>query len=651
MHSFPHLFSPFALKGLEIKNRIFSTGHDTYLPENGLPTEPYIAYQRARARGGAGLIIVQVVGVHETARYTADLIMGTTDDCIPYFRNLVDAVHAYDTRIFVQLFHPGREVLGRPEGVAQAAYAPSVSPSERFRTIPRALSRSEIEEIIAGYGSAARRMAEAGADGVEIVASHGYLPAQFLNPRVNRRTDDYGAATPDDRLRFMRETIAAIRREVPSGFITGLRYSGDELDQDGLNEDDSLAVVRALKDELDYFNVIAGTSAAARGATHIVPSMSVGHGYLAPYAAKVKQSLGKPVLVAGRINQPQEAERIIAQGSADLCGMTRALICDPEMPNKARLGRVDDVRACIGCNQACIGHFQLGLAISCIQHPETGRELVYDSVTPAKVKRRVMVVGGGPGGMKAAAAAAERGHRVTLHEREGRLGGQALLAQLLPRRAEFGGIVTNLAREVELAGVEVRLRSSVTRETLREARPDAIILATGSRLQRPPLEAGEGSDIVFAADVLAGTAETGKRVVIYDWLADWIGVGVAEKLAGEGAHVRLAVNGFTPASSIQNYVRDEYAARLFRLGVEVLPYMRLYGADGDTAYFLHTAAQEPVVLEGVDTIVLATPNAPEDALAADIRALGIPVTLIGDCLAPRTCEEAVYEGLKAAASL
>ena len=651
MPSFPHLFSPFALKGLEIRNRIFSTGHDTYLPEQGLPTESYIAYQRARAKGGAGLVIVQVVGVHETARYTADLMMGTSDDCIPHFRKLVEAVHAHGTRIFIQLFHPGREVLGRPEGVAQAAYAPSVSPSERFRTIPRELTREEIMAIIAGYGATARRMAEAGADGVEIVASHGYLPAQFMNPRVNRRSDDYGGGSLDTRLRFVRETIAAIRREVPADFITGMRFSGDELDQDGLGEDDSLALVRALKDDLDYFNVIAGTSAAARGATHIVPSMSVAHGYLAPYAAKVKQALGKPVLVAGRINQPQEAERIIAGGSADLCGMTRALICDPEMPSKAHAGKADDIRACIGCNQACIGHFQLGLAISCIQHPETGRELLYGAVPRAIRPRRVLVIGGGPGGMKAAAAAAERGHDVTLYERSQRLGGQALLAQLLPRRAEFGGIVTNLTREVERAGAKVVTGTAVTPQLIARAAPEAVILATGSRLQRPPLEASDDVNIVFAADVLAGTARTGKRVVIYDWLADWIGAGVAEKLAGEGAHVRLAVNGFVPAANIQNYVRDEYVARLFRLGVEVLPYMRLHGCDGDTAYFLHTAAQEPVILDGVDTIVLATPNHPEDGLAAGIRALGVPLTLIGDCLAPRTCEEAVYEGLKAAAAL
>ena len=512
------------------------------------------------------------------------------------------------------------------------------------------MSRSLIGEIIEGYGAAARRIAEAGADGVEIVGSHGYLPAQFLNPNVNLRDDEYGGSL-ENRLRFVREAIAAIRRQVPEGFIVGLRFSGDEKDPDGLDESQTLAAGRALAPELDYLNVIAGTSAAPGAAVHIVPPMSIEHGYVAPFAQTLKQATGRPVFVAGRINQPQIAEQILSQGAADMCGMTRAMICDPEMPNKARIGRADDIRACIGCNQACIGHFQLGLPISCIQHPETGRELVYDRIVPAARRKSVMVVGGGPAGMKAAAVAAARGHAVTLHEKSGRLGGQALLAQLLPRRAEFGGIATNLEREMELAGVTVRRRSEVTPDVVREEAPDALIVACGSEIRTPPIEAGEGVSVVHAADILAGRASTGARVVVYDWLADWVGSGIAEKLAGEGAHVRLAVNGFCAMANIQNYVRDDAIARLHRLGVEVLPFMRLYGCEGGTAYFLHTTAQEPVVLEDVDTVVLACPNAPVDPLSEALRGEVPEIHVIGDALSARTAEEAVYEGLKAAWSL
>jgi len=642
---FPNLFSPFTLKTTEIRNRIFSTGHDTYLPEGGLPSDALIAYQRARARGGAGLIVIQVVGVHETSRYTEALLMGTSDDCIPHFARLIEAIHAEGAKVFIQLFHPGRELLGRPDGVIQPAFAPSHSPSERFKVIPREMSTGLIGEILDGYGQAARRMAEAGADGVEIVASHGYLPAQFMNPRVNRRADQYGGSL-ENRLRFTREAVSAIRAQVPDQFIVGLRMSGDEHDEDGLVEDESVAIARALAPDLDYLNVIAGTSATASGAAHIVPSMANDHAYVAPFAQKVKQTTGKPVFVAGRINQPQIAEEVLASGAADMCGMTRAMIADPEMANKARAGRTDDIRACIGCNQACIGHFQLGLSISCIQHPETGRELQFENKPRAAKPLKVMVVGGGPAGLKAAAVAAARGHTVHLHEREAQTGGQARLAQLLPKRAEFGGIVTNLTAEAERHGAVIHRRSEVTREMLTAERPDAVILATGSKPHMPPLE-GEAAQIVHAADILAGRATTGARVVVYDWMGDWLGSGIAEKLAGEGANVRLAVNHHCASASIQTYVRFEQVARLHRLGVEVQPWLRLYGADGRTAYFIHTPSREAVVMEDVDTIVLNTPNLQEDGLVTVLEELGIPHHLAGDALSPRTAEEAVYEGLLA----
>jgi 2,4-dienoyl-CoA reductase-like NADH-dependent reductase (Old Yellow Enzyme family)/thioredoxin reductase len=648
---FPELFKPITIGKVEIKNRVLSTGHDTSMPTDGTVNEALIAYHEARARGGAGLIVTQVTGVHESARYTSHILMGVGDGFIPGYRRLVEAVHAHGCRVFGQLFHPGREIMETQDGTAPVAYAPSVSPSERFHVIPREMPRGMIRDIVEGYGQTARRMKAAGADGVEIVASHGYLPSQFLNPKVNRRADDYGGSL-EGRLRFFKEVIAAVRREAGPDLAVGLRISGDEKDHEGLTEDLVLEAIVALQGDLDYVSVIAGTSASTGGAIHIVPPMTIDNAYVAPFAAAVKGAVSIPVMVAGRINQPQEAEAVVASGQADMCGMTRALICDPEMPAKALGGRADDIRACIACNQACIGHFHKGYPISCIQHPETGRELAYGRLVPAGVGKKVMVVGGGPGGMKAASVAARRGHEVTLYEASSRLGGQALLAQLLPGRAEFGGIVTNLAREVELAGVTVNTGTSVDRALVERERPDAVVVATGGKPRWPhTLETDDEAHVVDAWQVLRNEANVGASVVVADWRSDWVGVGIAELLAAAGCRVRLAVNGLHAAELLPFYVRDMAAGRLYKLGVEVITYARLYGSDADTVYLQHTAGGEPIILENVDTLVLAQGQEPEATLLSELDGYEGEVMAIGDCVTARTAEEAVLEGLKAAWAL
>lgn len=306
---FPHLFSPLTIRGRTLRNRIFSTGHDTKMPENLGVSDQLVAYHLARARGGAGLIVLQVSGVHHTAMYTHHMLMATDDACIPGYRRLAEALHAEDTRVFGQLFHPGREIMESQDGSLPVAYAPSESPNERFHMIPRALSESMIGEIVEGYAGAARRMAEAGMDGAEIIGSHGYLPAQFLNPRVNRREDRYGGSD-ENRLRFLQEVLDAVRREAGPDFVVGLRLSGDEADPEGMTEAESLAAIVALAPRLDYVNVIAGTSASLGGAVHIVPPMAIANAYVAPFAATVKAQVDIPVMVAGRINQPQTAEQV-----------------------------------------------------------------------------------------------------------------------------------------------------------------------------------------------------------------------------------------------------------------------------------------------------------------------------------------------------
>ncbi len=647
--AFPHLFAPLQIRGKRLKNRIMSSGHDTSMPTDNLVNEQLIAYHRARAEGGVGLIVLQVAGVHDSARYTSHVLMATDDACIDGYRRLAETCHAHGTVVLSQIFHPGREIMESADGLLAVAYAPSAVPNERFRVMPRALDQDMIDEIIQGYADAARRLHQAGLDGVELVASHGYLPAQFINPRVNRRTDGYNGEL-EQRLRFIREILGAMRASTDADFIIGLRISADERDPEGLTEDESLAAVQLLQGQLDYVHIVAGTSASLGGAVHIVPPMAVEAAYLAREAGTFKAGLSIPLFVTGRINQPQEAEAIIAKGQADVCGMTRALICDPQMPNKSDSGRSDDVRACIACNQACIGHFHKGLPISCIQHPETGRELLYGQPKPSARGKRILVVGGGPAGMKAAAVAAQRGHRVTLYEASAQLGGQIQLAQLLPRRSEFGGASTNLQREMQLAGVEVVRNTRVDHALIERENPDHVIIATGAQPYWPNFERGGDLQVVDAWQVLRDEVQLGRSVVVADWRCDWIGPGIAERLVRAGHQVQLAVNGTHCGESLPLYVRDQMAGELHKLAIPIIPYARLYGCDDSTVYLQHTASGEPMLLENVDSLVLCQGHQSVDDLGQQLKGL-VPFQRIGDCLAPRTVEEAIHEGLKVAWAL
>lgn len=655
---FPHLFSPLTVgagAGVTVKNRIVSTGHHTHLAD-GRVNPRLVAYHESRAAGGAGLIIAEVAAVHESAVFSGELLRATDADCVAGYRDLSRACHGHGARVFGQLFHPGREVLSAADGLAAVAHAPSAVPSERFHTMPRPLSAADIDAITAGYARAAGYLRAGGLDGVEIVASHGYLPAQFLDPAVNQRTDDYGGDM-QNRLRFLRGILKAVRNEVGDGVI-GLRISVDAFDGGDGDGDETHKIIAALAADniVDYYNLTAGTSATLSGAVHISPPMGVAHGYLAEAAEALRAATDKPLLVAGRINQPHTAESILAAGRADLCGMTRALLCDPQLPARAAAGEADDIRACIGCNQSCIGRAHRGFGVSCIQYPEAGRELEFPAV-PAKTAavKTVLVAGGGPGGMKAAAAAAARGHRVLLFERAAQLGGQVLLAQRLPGRAEFGGMVTNFSRELQRAGVTVQTAVEVTPAVVAEVQPDAVIVATGGVPYWPALEVVDGATVVSAWDALLDESKTpGASVAVADWRGDWTGIGLAEMFAAAGRRVRLCVAAASPGESLPQYTRNFHLAKLHELNVEVLPHMRLFGADDDTAFFQHALSEAAVAVEGVDAVVVAHGCAPDTALEeslADAISPGIIVTAIGDCRAPRTAEEAVLEGLRAAAAL
>lgn len=645
--AFPNLLSPIKIGPVTLANRIMSSGHDTLIQNpDGTISEAYIAYQAARVKGGTGLVILSAAAIDEFSCSSPEQLRLFGNGVIPGLQAMAEAVHEHGGKVFAQMMQAGREIFMTSDGTLPVAYSSSATTGERYRVLPREMSKAMIGEVIQSFVNAAQTAMEGGMDGVEIVGNHGNLPAQFLASAVNRRTDEYGGSL-ENRCRFTMEVCRAVRAAIGSKIAFGLRLSVDEVDE-GVTPEESMALCRMLDDEelVDYVSLTVGNQATRGGSTHVIAPMSEKTGYVGPQVQPIKQALKIPVMATGRFNTAHSAEAAISAGQADVIGMTRALICDPDIGRKLTEKRLDDIRACIGCLQACIGHYNKHVPISCIQYPESGRELEYGNLRPTEERRRILVAGAGPAGMKAAAIAAARGHDVVLCEATSQPGGQVLLAQKMPTREEFGGLATNLQREVEIAGVEVRYNTKVDLDLIKQLQPDAIVIATGACTAGPDRQMLEGAHVVTADDVISGRAKVGKRVVIADNQRDWVGIGVAEHLALQGHQVRLAVSGLMPGEFIPPSVRDTGMARLYRAGVEVILYARLYGADTDTAYFQHITAREPMVLEGVDTIVLAFGQTANRSLELDLEGCGIETHLIGDCLTPRTAEEAVLEGLR-----
>jgi 2,4-dienoyl-CoA reductase-like NADH-dependent reductase (Old Yellow Enzyme family) len=645
---FPALLSPAMVGPLELRNRLVSTSHQTSLVHEHLPTDDLIAYHEARARGGVGAIFLEATAIHPTGLLTAHTMGGYLPGIVPAYRRLADAVQPLGARLFVQLFHGGRELIAsapRPPAVA-----PSAVPSLRFKSEPRALTLTEIRELIAGYGASARHAREGGLDGVEISIAHGYLPAQFLSALSNRRGDGYDGP-PDARLRFVRELLEAVRDGAGPQLAVGARLAADELVAGGLGVHDCIEVARSLHGEglVDFVSLALGHSAYPAASTWIAPPPPTPANAIAPPAAAIRAAVpGLVVIATTRVLELADAERIVADGVADLVGMTRALIADPELLTKTLGGRAREVIECVGCNQACIGHYHAGVPIGCVVNPRTGRELRLTAPAPAPARgeppRRVLVIGAGPAGAAAALEAALAGDAVTLVERADEIGGQLRLAGLAPAHVELWERYRRSTLErLHAAGVEVD--HGVEADAGLAAGFDVVVMATGARPYEPALPDDPGFAACQAWDAIADPAEIRGPALVADWGGGWEGLDAAERLALAGVQVTLACAAPMPGETLHQYQRNLYLARLDELGVTILHHMAL-AQDGDRVALAHVFSQRTETLPETATLVLAQGRVPADELWTGLEAHP-GARRAGDVLGPRTMEEAVLEGTRA----
>jgi len=632
---YPNLFSPGAIGGVSLKNRIVQTPMGTGLIDMGRVPEREVAFQEERARAGVGLLITGGAVVHPTSRFPARIIIEAWDeDGIEALSTRCDAVHRHGARIFGQLIHLGRESPG-----GQTDYAPmgpSAIPHQRDPGVPHEMTEAEIRMIVDAFGKSAANSKAAGYDGVEVHAAHGYLVSQFLSPESNLRSDGYGGSL-EARLRLIVEIVEEIRTRCGHDFPIGARLSAEDYVPGGLTIDDTREIAVTLQDAapVDYLSITTGM----RG--YYVKDSTFDEGFALDMAQAVKAEVDVPVIVAGRIRHPELAERALAEGKTDFVGIGRAQLADPEWVAKARDGRADQIRLCVGIVQDC--RRPEGI-VNCTIHAGTGREAEWGPTQHATTKRRVVVAGGGPGGLEAARVAAEAGHEVVLHERTDVVGGQLRAAAVGPTREELLDFVYYLERELRRLGVEIRLGSEAESQTVLADEPDLVVCAAGATPEPPAFPIADGARVVTVWDLLGGKAgDIGKRaLVVDDGSGFWHGISAAEYLAERGAAVELA----TPARGVGLAIPHESVAnvnrRLGANGVKVRVLTTVVQVDGPAVSLVEGFAGERSETTA-DLVVVRTRLRANDELVRVLEGTGPALALIGDASAPRRLNHAVLD--------
>jgi mycofactocin system FadH/OYE family oxidoreductase 2 len=656
MSDYPHLFSPLRIGNAVARNRIMQTAHIKLFAYNAVDSERNVAYQAARAKGGAGLLITGNRLVHPTSTTGFPrAAWAFLPEALEADRRLTDAVHEHGALIFAQLNHFGLNASSDSADDFRVLWGPSAVKSPAYGETPKAMEAEDIAEVVEWWGLSAERTRDGGFDGTEVHISHSYLLHQFLSPLYNKRDDEYGGSF-ENRLRFAREVIAEVRRRTGSDWVVGVRISLSDFVPGALDVGDAIAVAQALErdGQIDYVNV---TAAGYHNIHRAIEPSDVPDGYLVDLTAQVKAAVSLPVFTVGGIKDAALAEEIVASGKADMVAMTRAQIADPEFANKVREGREEEITHCIRGNQGCIGRVFKGLPITCTVNPAAGRERRFGAGTldPAASPGHWLVAGAGPAGMKAAATLARRGHRVTLVERDDRLGGQVNLILRTPGRDEFGWIVRDLEGQLRRSGVDVRPGVEATPELVSELQPDAVIVATGAVASRSGFSSvnpladtlpGVDSDHVFTVwDVLLGSQPAGGRVVVLDDDGTRYAAGVTEVLLDRGCDVELVSRwpALFPSTLTTLDMAHLYGRVLGKgLAYRLNSWAASIDASTVTVFNLYTGAQEE--LRGVDAVVLATGPRANDDLYLALKGTVTNLHRIGDCVAPRKLDHAIYEG-------
>lgn len=647
--NFAHLFEPLEINGCRIRNRIVMTGHGTGMPTDGTPNDQMVAYYTERAKGEVGLMMLGTQQVHPSSPGITGLLCNYDDRIIPGLKRVADAVHEHGAKIFGYLGHMGVATSARPLPLWSA------SPvfEHKYGEVAHAMTKAEIDTLIAAFAAAAKRNLAAGMDGIEIHCGHGLLLMQFLSPLFNHRDDEYGGSV-ENRTRLPREVLAAVRDAIGPDVPLGVRISADELVPGGLTIDDMEIICPMLvaAGALDYIDVSAGSDGDYVSNMLHEPPMGLPPAPYAGMAGRLKRACPMvAILHATRIHTAEEAEALLARGDADMAGMVRPLIADPHLPAKARRGESDRVVPCVACEQACFGRLYRGRHISCVGNPTTGREIRWDALPKIAARKKVCVIGAGPAGMEAARLAACRGHDVVLFDAHRELGGRMNIAKLPAGRTEWGRLIAHKAAEIARLGVSLRLGTQADAATILAERPDAVLLACGSRPGPIRVDGAATAPIVIVDDAAADPELCGERVLVVDNINRTPAMATAIHLARTGRRVEMSTQGFYAGHNLVIQNLTYFWREAARYGVTFLPATKPTAFDGGKVTLTHVFSREALPPREYDTIVWADPGLPRDELVAALDGRVALVRAIGDAYAPRDIEAAILDGYEAAIAL